>query len=63
LCKVGIAGWSIGVECVERRGSLVTCWDRMEGEGVGRGKEWMTRGRKISWTGEQWILAQEEEGE
>jgi hypothetical protein len=48
LCKVGIAGWSVGVECVGRSGSVVTCWGRMEGEGVDKGKEWMTRGRKSS---------------
>jgi hypothetical protein len=32
-------------------------------EGVGKGTEWMRMGRKSSWEGEQWILAQEKEGE
>jgi hypothetical protein len=35
----------------------------MGGEGVGREREWMRRGRKSSWEGEQWILAQEKEEE
>jgi hypothetical protein len=36
---------------------------RMGGRGKGRGREWMRRGRKSSWAGEQWMLAQEKEGE
>jgi hypothetical protein len=35
----------------------------MGGEVVGRGREWIGRGRKSSWEGEQWILAQEKEEE
>jgi hypothetical protein len=35
----------------------------MGGEGEGRGKKWMRRGRKSSWAGELWILAQKKEGE
>jgi hypothetical protein len=27
-----------------------------------KGREWMRRGRKRSWEGEQWIVAQEKEG-
>jgi hypothetical protein len=41
----------------------MTGWERMEGEGEGRRREWMRRGRKSSWEREQWILAQEKEGE
>jgi hypothetical protein len=59
LCKVGIVVWSAGGECEEGRGSLVTGWGRMGREGVGGG-QWMRRGRKSSWEGEQRILAQEE---
>jgi hypothetical protein len=34
------------------------------GRGVeSRGREWMRRIRKSSWEGEQWIVAQEKEGE
>jgi hypothetical protein len=32
-------------------------------KGEGKGREWMRRGRKSSWEGEQWILVQEMEGE
>jgi hypothetical protein len=35
LCKVDIVGWSAGDECVGGRGSLVTGWGRMGGEGEG----------------------------
>jgi hypothetical protein len=35
----------------------------MGGECVGRRREWMRRGRKSSWEGEQWVLPQEKEGE
>jgi hypothetical protein len=35
----------------------------MGGEGEGRGKQWMRRGRKSSWEGGKYILAQEKEGE
>jgi hypothetical protein len=34
--------------------------DRLESKDVER--EWMRRGRKSSWEGEQWIVAQEKEG-
>jgi hypothetical protein len=63
LCKVGIVVWSVGDECAGGRGSLVTGWGRMGGEGEGRGREWVRRGRTSCWGGEQWILAQEKEGE
>jgi hypothetical protein len=33
LCKVGIVGCSVGDECEEGRGSLVTGWGKMGGEG------------------------------
>jgi hypothetical protein len=35
----------------------------MGGVSEGRGIEWKRRGRKSSWEGEQWILAQEKERE
>jgi hypothetical protein len=35
----------------------------MGGEGERRGREWMRRGRKSSWEGKAWVLAQEKEGE
>jgi hypothetical protein len=35
----------------------------MGGEGEGRGEIWRRRGRRSRWEGEQWILAQEKEGE
>jgi hypothetical protein len=41
LCKVGIVGWSAGGECIGGRGSLLTVWGRMEGEGKDRGREWV----------------------
>jgi hypothetical protein len=41
----------------------VTGWERRGGESVGRVREWMRRGRKGSWEGKQWILAQENKGE
>jgi hypothetical protein len=42
----------------EGRGSVVTSWGRVGGRGKD-GKVWMRRGRKSSWEGEQWIVAQE----
>jgi hypothetical protein len=30
---------------------------------VDKGREWMRRSRKSSWEAEQWILAQDKEGE
>jgi hypothetical protein len=60
LGKVGIVGWSVGDECVGGRGSLV---GRMGGEGEGRRRECMRRGRTSCWGEKQWILAQEKEGE
>jgi hypothetical protein len=63
FCKVGTVAWSAGGECVGVRGSVVTGWGRTGGGGEGRGREWMRRGRKSSWEGEQWIIAQEKEGE
>jgi hypothetical protein len=63
LCKDGIVGWSVGDECVGERGSLVTGWSRIGGEGEGRRREWVRRGRMSCWEGDQWTLAQEKEGE
>jgi hypothetical protein len=60
LCKIGTIGWSVDGEYVEGRGSLVTGWGRMGGEGMGLEREWVRRGRTSCWEGEQWILAQEE---
>jgi hypothetical protein len=37
---------------------VIRGWGRIGGE-VKLGKEWMRRGRKSSWEGEQWIIAQE----
>jgi hypothetical protein len=37
----------------------VTSWGRIRWGGED-GKEWMRRGRKSSWGGEQWIVVQEE---
>jgi hypothetical protein len=33
LCQVGTVGWSVGGECAGGRGSVVTGWGRIEGEG------------------------------
>jgi hypothetical protein len=44
-------------------GSVVTGWGKIEGRGEDRRREWMRRGRKNSWEGKQWIVAQEKEGE
>jgi hypothetical protein len=63
LCKVGIVGWSAGDECVGGRCSLVTSWGRVGGAGISRGRARMRRGRRSSWEREQWIVAQEKEGE
>jgi hypothetical protein len=63
LFKVGIVGWLASDECVGERGSLVTGWGRMGAEGEGREREWVRRGRTSGWEVEQWILAQEKEGE
>jgi hypothetical protein len=63
LCKVGIVGLSADDECLRGRGSLVKGWGRIGGEGEGRGIEWVRKGRMSCWEGEQWILAQEKEGE
>jgi hypothetical protein len=49
LYKVGKIGWSLGDECVGKKGSLVTDWGRMGEEVEGRGKEWVRRGRTICW--------------
>jgi hypothetical protein len=40
---------------------MVTDWGRIIGE-MKTGRKWMRRGRKNSWEGEQWIVAQEKEG-
>jgi hypothetical protein len=41
---------------------MVNGWGRIRGRGKDRGRKWMRRGRKSSWEGEQWIVAQEKEG-
>jgi hypothetical protein len=46
-------GLSTGGECVGWRGSVVTGWGKIEGRGEDRRREWMRRGRKSSWGGEQ----------
>jgi hypothetical protein len=46
-----------------REGSLVIGWRRMRWEGVGRGREWIRRGRKSNWEGAYWILVQEKDRE
>jgi hypothetical protein len=38
MYKVGIVGWSADDECEGGRGSLVTGWERMGGEGESWGK-------------------------
>jgi hypothetical protein len=45
MCKVGIVGWSASDECVGGRCRLVTGWGRLGGEGEGRGREWVRRGK------------------
>jgi hypothetical protein len=47
----------VGGECVRRRGSVVTSWGRKEEGGEDRRREWMRRGRKSSWEGEQWLAS------
>jgi hypothetical protein len=42
---------------------MVTGSGRMGWGGEYSSREWMRRGRKSSWEGEQWIVAQEKEGE
>jgi hypothetical protein len=39
----------------------VTGWWRIGGGGEYRGREWMRKGRKSSWGGEQWNVIQERE--
>jgi hypothetical protein len=51
MCKVGIVVLSVGNECEGGRGSLLTGWGRIEGEGEGKGREWVRRGRMICWKG------------
>jgi hypothetical protein len=63
LCKVGVISLLPGDECVGGRGSLVTDCERMGGEGESWGTDWATRGRTRFWGREQWILAQEKDGE
>jgi hypothetical protein len=62
VCTVGTVGYSVGVECAGGRGSVVTCWGRIGRVSEYRAREWMGRGKKSSWEGEQWIVAQEKEG-
>jgi hypothetical protein len=57
-----MVGWSAAGECIGGKGDLVTGWGEWERK-VRAGREWMRRGRKSSWEGEQWILAQEKERE
>jgi hypothetical protein len=40
---------------------VVTAWGRIGGRGKDEERV-MRRGRKTSWKGEQWIVAQEKEG-
>jgi hypothetical protein len=40
----------------------VTDWGRIGRGGEDRGREWMRKGKKSSWEGDQWIVAQEKEG-
>jgi hypothetical protein len=63
LCEVGIVGSSVGDECEGERSSLVTGWQRMGGKVRAGGREWVRRGRMSCWRGEQWVLAQEKDGE
>jgi hypothetical protein len=42
---------------------VVTGSGRKRVGGEDRGSEWMRRGRKSSWEGEKWIVAQEKEEE
>jgi hypothetical protein len=48
LYKFGIVGWSAGDDFVGGRGSLMTGWGKMEGEGEGWCRESVSRGR-TSW--------------
>jgi hypothetical protein len=63
LCNVGIKGWSVGDECIGGRGSLVTGWGTMGGKGRTGGREWVRRVRMSCWGREQWVLAQDKEGQ
>jgi hypothetical protein len=63
LCKVGIVGWSAGNECVGGSGSLVTGWGRIRRSGEGWGKRVGEKRQNDLLGREQWILAQEKEGE
>jgi hypothetical protein len=60
MCKIGIIGWPGGDVCIRGRNSLVTGWGRMGGEGEGKWREWVRRGKTSCWEGEQQVLAQEE---
>jgi hypothetical protein len=48
-------------ECVGGRGGVVTGWGRIGGRGKDRGIKWMRGGKRSSWDGEKWIVAQEKE--
>jgi hypothetical protein len=50
----------VGGEFVGGRGSVVTSWGRVGEEGENLGRVCMRRGRKSSWEGDQWIVAQKE---
>jgi hypothetical protein len=63
LCKVDIVGCSAGGECVEGSGSLVTGWGRIRRSGEGWGKRVGEKRQNDLLGREQWILAQEKEGE
>jgi hypothetical protein len=41
---------------------VLTGWRRIGGGGNDREREWMREDRKSTQEGEQWIIAQEEEG-
>jgi hypothetical protein len=42
---------------------VLTCWGRVRGGVEDSGREWIRKGRKSSWEGEQWIVAQEKWGD
>jgi hypothetical protein len=39
----------VGAECVDRRGSVVTGWERKQGRGEDGVRKWMRRCRKSIW--------------
>jgi hypothetical protein len=47
----------VGGDCIGGRGSVVTDWGILGGEGEDKGRGWMRRGRMIIWEEEQCIVA------